>query len=253
MKRILCLLAALVMCAGLVLPAYANDFVPSVSRPEKPGIGNIILIDRNEIDINAPTGDKDNKGYEKGEAVDLCIIVSTVQDAIDKVTDISQEERDLLVEIRQKLSDGGMRLPLKEEYVVVELLDISWEYLDCVQTTHTHEEELLLEENVLVADFDLGVAPDAQVTVMIYMDDKWEPVEAVVNNGDGTVTCKFQSIGPVAFCLPAEVPATEPAEEVGYPLLWVILLIVAFLLFLLLIFLRRKRKKDEEEAERNDK
>jgi len=253
MKRILCLLAALVMCAGLALPAYANDFVPSVSRPEKPGIGNVILIDRNEIEINSPIGGKDRKDYQNGEAVDPCIVVSTVQDAIDKVTDISQEERDLLVEIHQKLYSGGMKLPLKEEYVVVELLDISWEYMDCVQTPHTHEEELLLEENVLVADFDLGVEPDAKVTVMVYLDDKWEPVEAVTNNGDGTVTCEFQRIGPVAFCLPAETPVTEPAEEVGYPLLWVILLIVAFLLFLLLIFLRRKRKKDEEEAERNEK
>ena len=251
MKRLVTLLAALLMFAGMIFPVYGaqSDFVPSVSRPEKPEIGNVVLIDRELIGTQGDPEGKDQgdvKDYGKGEAVGQCIIISSVQDAEEKRTDISQDERDILVGIYEDLSYNNMNLPLEQEYVVVELLDVSWEYCDCVQVYHTHEEDLRREDSVLVIDFELGVAPDAEVTVLVYIEDRWEPVEWVRNNGDGTVTCEFENIGPVAFCVPAEIPAApEPAEEIAYPWIWVVLMILAFVLFLLLVLLRHRQKKEE--------
>ncbi len=245
MKRILCLFAALLLCAGLALPAYANGFVPSVSRPAEPEIkGDVILAEKEHI--------------EDGEGVGACVVITTVKEAKEKTTDIYQEERDLLIEVHQQLFSGAMQVPTPENYVILDVVDVNFQKDGCVETPHTHEEELKQETTVLVAQFNLGVENTEDVVVMLYVNDQWEPVEQVTHNGDGTITCHFQATGPVAFCMPGAepeqtlpavtLPSPEPAEEVGYPLLWVIMLIVAFLLFLLLIFLRRKRKKEEEEG-----
>lgn len=247
MKRFLCVLAVLLMCVGLVCPAYAaqNDFVPSVSRPQKPTIKDVILAIKDQI--------------ESGEGVDGCVIITTVQEAKDKITDIYQEERELLIEVYEQLSGGAMTLPVSQNYAILDVVDVNFKAGTCVETEHTHEPEMEQEETILVVDFELGVEATTEVVVMVYVDEEWKPVEKVTNNGDGTITCELPDVGPVAFCVPAQEeaqPATQPATvpapqpkpaEGDNPFLWLFLLLLAFLLFLLLIFLRRKREKEEEE------
>ena len=47
--------------------------------------------------------------------MDQCVIVTTVEQAKKKETDISQEDRDLLQEIYEKLVDGSMTLPVGDQ------------------------------------------------------------------------------------------------------------------------------------------
>lgn len=256
MKRILCLLAVLLMCVGLVCPAYAaeSDFVPSVSRPEKPAVKDVILAIKDQI--------------ESGEYVDGCVVITTVKEATEKTTDIFQEERDLLIDVYEQLADGTMVLPLGKDYVILDVLDVNFRASTCVEPKHTHEPELEKEDTILVLDFDLGVEADAEVLVMVYVDEEWKTVETVINNGDGTITCELPSVGPVAFCVAAPeeeapveevpeqtaaatqpaptAPQTEPAAQEDNSMLWLLLLLISFLLFLLLIFLRQKRKQKEK-------
>jgi hypothetical protein len=163
------------------LPNYPPEFVPSITYKDGP------VIDMAEMD---------------GEGVEDCVVVTTIKQAEEKSTDISQEDRDLLLEVYEKLEEGSMTLPLeKEGYVVRELVDVSFEYEDCRQIEeHGHKDENLKKEGVtLTVTFDLGIGTFEDLIVMAYVDGEWTPIKSVENNGDGTVTCVFEDICPVAF------------------------------------------------------
>lgn len=256
MKKILCCLWALLLCVSLAMPAFGTGFVPSVSRPEKPPVQNVILITPEKPED--PENPEEETRPEHREEVEICVIISTVKEAKEKLTDITQDERDLLVEVYESVVSGIMQLPIPGSYVVSQILDVSWRNSACVENVeHTHQEELEREETVLMAQFDLAVEAGVEVVVMVYHEDQWKPVKSVTNNGDGTVICEFEHIGPVAFCVPGEEPKEETVPTVpvpvqpepetpDYPLVPLIMLLAAFVLFLLLIYLRRRRKEEEQ-------
>lgn len=191
MKKAIALAVVLVLCIAVALPvAAAEGFVPSITYKGGPGTSEIILVDERE-----------SKTVEEG--VDSCVVITSIEQARVKSTDILQEERDLLLEVYEKLSDGSMVLPIEEEHVIRELVDVSFEYSDCrVIEEHNHKDERLKAEKVtLKVDFDLGIEKDAKLAVMTYIEDKWEAIESVENNGDGTVTCIFEDVCPVAIAV----------------------------------------------------
>ena len=51
---------------------------------------------------------------------------------------------------------------------------------------------------------------------MTYNDGQWEPIRETRNNGDGTVTCLFEHLCPVAFFV--EERAVQTSAEVSAPL-----------------------------------
>ena len=79
---------------------------------------------------------------------------------------------------------------------------------------------------------------------MVYVDGKWQPVVDTINNGDGTVTVKFDKICPVAFLVPGSgenmstvSPTTSDASGI---ILWGSVMAVSLLaIFALVIFRRR--------------
>lgn len=227
MKRIVTLLLALVLCAGMAVPALAadNKFVPSISYKDGPDI---------------ISGDLD------GTPVGSCLIVSSITDCRDKTTDIYQEDRDLLLEVYKELSDGTMKLPLEEDYVIRELVDVSWRKTSCVENPHPHREDLKKEGTLLTVDFDLGVPKGIPVIVMTYINGKWEPVESVVNNGDGTVTVIFEDICPVVFCVdPNDVymPPKTGDQARQDMILWISLMAVSVIAIVVLLVLRKRSRR----------
>ena len=224
MKRILIMLLALVLCIGMVVPALAadNKFVPSISYKDGPEI---------------------EKGDLDGDPVGPCLIVSSITDCREKTTDIYQEDRDLLLEVYKKLSDGTMKLPLEEDYVIRELVDVSWRKTTCVEPDHPHKEELKKEGTLLTVVFDLGIPKNIPIIVMTYIDGEWEPVEKVVNNGDGTVTVVFEDICPVVFCVDPNDVYTPPKtgdEARNSLILWIALLVVSAIAIAVLLYLRKR-------------
>jgi hypothetical protein len=127
--------------------------------------------------------------------------VTTVEQARDKETDISQDERDLLIDTYEKLEKGDMTLPVAEDHVIRDLVDISFAYDACRRhTAHGDKHITLQEKNVfLELTLDLDIEANAKLKVLTYIDNVWTEIESVENNGNGTVTCVFDDICPVAF------------------------------------------------------
>ncbi len=236
MRRIISIVVLLAMCLALTCPAFAADdtFVPSISYKDGPEI------------IEAEMG---------GEDVKSCLIVTSIKAAAEKTTDIYQADRDLLLSVYEQLDNGTMTLPLdgegslartggvtKKYYVVRELVDVSFKKTPCRENEHTHKEWLAEKETVLTVKFDLGVAADANVMVLTYIDGQWEFIESVTNNGDGTLTCVFEDICPVAFCV--EKSNKDPGQtgdiEGEKLILWFILMVVSTAAIVVLAANRRK-------------
>ncbi len=193
MRRIICLLTVMLLCAAAVLPgaAFADGFVPSVSYKDGPIIVEGILSEEN---------------------VEDCLVVTSILAAENKTTDIPQEDRDLLLDIYAKLSDGSMKLPLEGDYVIRELVDIGFKQSACIDPSHVHADELAKPEVNITVTLDLGIGKDVDVQVLHYHDGAWQSVKSVVNNGDGTLTCVFEHFCPVAFCVEESVVDNGPAQ-----------------------------------------
>ena len=220
MRKILSFMMAVLLCLGMVTPALAakDSFVPSIGYKDGP---EIVDAEMNEEDM-----------------VD-CLVVTSIEEAEEKTTDIYQEDRDLLLEVYEELTDGSMQLPLEnDEYVIRELVDVSFT-TECDEA-HDHKEELAEEGTTIEITFDLGVDPDEEVIVMAYIDGQWVPVECE-NNGDGTVTCVFEDICPVVFCVKNTTPPAQTGDEAGRQLiLWIVLMAVSFAAIVILVVGRRK-------------
>lgn len=233
MKKLICLLAVLALCLSMGIPAFAaeNDFVPSIGYKDGPGIKE------------AEMGDKD---------VTDCLIVTTIKEAEDKVTDITQYDRDLLLDVYDKLMKDEMTLPLENDYVIRDLVDVSYKYNDC-RTAEGHgnkPEELKAPGKTVTIIFDMGLDKDEKLIVMTYIENPkarttegtWVPVESVVNNGDGTLTVVFEDICPVAFV--TELPDSAPTgDSARGPLgLFIGLMVLSAAAIVVLICLKGKKK-----------
>ena len=227
MRKIMSLMVALLLFVGLVCPALAAEsvFVPSISYKDGPDIKEAVLSDQN---------------------VTGCLVVTSITEAREKTTDIYQEDRDLLLDVYKKLDNGDMKLPLDDDFVIRELVDVSWQKTTCVEAEHGHKQWLQQEDTTVSVTFDLGVNKSTEVVVMVYLDGQWVAAESVVNNGDGTVTVVFEDICPVAFCVKrsaqVEPPKTgDPAAE-NLPVYITALVVSAVALVALLIWRGKKRK-----------
>ena len=130
MKKLICLLAVLALCLAMGVPAFAaeNEFVPSIGYKDGPGIKE------------AEMGDED---------VTDCLVVSTIKEAEEKTTDITQDDRDLLLAVYAALKSGDMTLPIEGRYVIQDLLDVSYKYENCRQKEdHGNKPEKLKEAGV---------------------------------------------------------------------------------------------------------
>ena len=230
MKRLVCLLAVMLICCSLVMPAFAAEgFVPSISYKDGPDAENAYLQD----------------GSHEKEDVGNCIVVSSIKEAEEKSTDIYQETRDLLLDVYKQLDEGSMKLPLdNEKYVIRELVDVSFRKITCHEDEHTHDPELEQPEVTATVKFDLGVPKNIKVRVFTYNDGVWNEVKDVTNNGDGTVTCVFDHFCPVAFCVEVNAVAESPktGDQIAAMILWVVLLIVSAAALVVLLVLRKKKK-----------
>lgn len=226
MRRTIYLLITLLLCMSIAIPAFAAEgtFVPSITYKDGP-------------DVTSAQMDGDDVGG--------CLIVTTIKEAEEKSTDITQEERDTLLKVYEDLKAGEIKLPTDENYVIRELIDLSFKYENCRELEDHHRKDLQLKKEgvTLTVDFDLGVAKNDVVSVFVYIDGEWLPIESVVNNGDGTVTCVFEDICPVAFVVKqgetVVPPKTGDTQNIG---LWAGLMVVSAVgLVALCVSFKKKR------------
>lgn len=137
------------------------------------------------------------------------------------------EETAQLLEVYVALEEGTMEIPYEkiegvdeekaEKMVVLDLASVTW-VCDEVNCQHDHKGAVEEEGVTFQVTFDLGVAPDTEIYAMTYKNDEWNPIVSTVNNGDGTVTCVFEHLCPVAFVvnsdtLPVPEETTAPAVD----------------------------------------
>ncbi len=223
MKKLIVLAMAVLLCMSMVLPVCAEEqeFVPSITYKDG--------LDATKATMN-------------GEGVDDCIVVTSIKEAQDKSTDIHQDSRDELLDVYEKLEDGSMKLPLEGEYVIIELVDISFALSGCVEVTE-HEHEAWLKQDGNTVTVDLGhVNKGLDLVVLTYNDGEWTKVENVKDNGDGTYTIEFEHFCPVAFC--AEADAVEEAPKTGdnaNVFAWMALMLAAGAALVVVLMANRRR------------
>ena len=222
MKKLIVFATVLMLCVAMVLPVCvsAQEFVPSVTYKD-----GLIVI---EADAD-------------GESVGDCIIVTSIKEAKEKTTDITQEARDELLDVYEKLEDGSMKLPLEGDYVVVELVDISWAQKGCVENEHGHFEWHEEEGNKVTVDLGY-LNKNFDLVVLAYNDGEWEEIESVVNNGDGSFECVFEYFCPVAFCVEGDVFEQGPETgDTANVMLWLAVMLAAGAALVVLLTVNRRR------------
>jgi 6-phosphogluconolactonase (cycloisomerase 2 family) len=163
-----------------------------------------------------------------GWDVASCLVITSLKGAAEKSTDITQEARDLLLDVYGKLATGEMKLPLEQDYTVRELVDISWKQKACVEAPHTHAVDLDKDGTRVTVSFELGVGSTDELMVFAYRNGQWSAVESVEIGEDGKVTCVFEHFCPVAFCVKNEKDI-DPTGDISVDglVLWGLLLAVS--------------------------
>ena len=224
MRKICAAIAALLLLIALTVPVLGaeDDFVPSITYKGGP---EIVEAKMNEEDVTA------------------CLVATSILEAKEKKTDITQAERDLLLEVYEKLVKDEMELPVDDDLVVRELVDVSFQHSECVEPEHNHKEWLARDNTSVEVKFDMGLPTDVQLEVLVYINEEWIPVEDVTVNPDKTVTVVFEDICPVAFCVhrSAQEPPAQTGDTMGRMLwLWIVLLLASIGALVYLVQNRRK-------------
>lgn len=232
MKKVIALLTVLVLCAALVVPAFAaNEFTPSVNNKPAPDV--------------VPGTTPDGKTYiaelldDVKETVDYVWegdIVVTPISQVDTSEKIPEAARDTMKDVYVKLSSGEMTIPYEQIYgsemenknmVIRDLFDVSFPSTSC-------HEYLEPDNTFMRVTFDLGVAANQTVYATLYKNGEWVSAEECKNNGDGTVTIVVEDFCPVAFSVEVESdkPVTPPqtGDQAGDNLyIWIIVAAVSLL------------------------
>lgn len=210
MKKFVALLTVLVLCATLVVPAFAaNEFTPSVNNKPAPEI--------------VPGVDPDGKPFlgqildPEGKILDYvleeCLVITAIAE-VDLSELILDEAAALLKEVYSKLQSGDMTIPYEKLFgsdmadkkmVVRDLFDVSF-------LCGEHPEMLEPKGTTMKLTFDLGVAADQKVYTTLYKGGEWVAAVDSTNNGDGTVTVVAEDFCPVAFSVEVDEPVTPPVQ-----------------------------------------
>lgn len=260
MKRVTAFILALMICMSLAVPAFADTFTPSVVNKGAPEV--VEIKDQN----NKPAAGMLTGAVEEGSEFVYekeCLVITAVKDAKTS-TMIPDASEKALVDVYNGLKDGSLKVPFAEldsakadKLVVRDLFDIS---LVCVGATVDHHEMLEADDVSLEVDFKLGIPAKAKVYVMVYKNNAWQKIEKVTNNGDGTITCVFNHLCPVAIIVESDQAAggnmtsgissfsafsnPKTGDVFGQNMmLWVGIMVAAAAALVAIVFANRKKQK----------
>ena len=248
MKKLLAISLAVVMMLVFTVSVSAAQFVPSITNKGAPELIVIDQINGKDVVgfITNSDGDKVSTEYTD------CLIISSITDALSG-KELPEGVKEELIKVYDEFNDGAKISELcpeindivKEKWdkdktaddlVIKDLFDIT-DYCDDIK-------EHLNGGSILELTFDVGVADGTFITAMVYVDGKWVPVVDCINNGDGTVTVKFDKICPVAFLVPGSgqnmdvvSPTTSDSSDI---IVWSSVMVVSLMVIFALVIYRRK-------------
>ena len=242
MRKLISAALALVICFSVCGVAFAaeDDFVPSISYKDGPELvtgedeaGRTTIGVIRDADGNI----MDYVYYED------CLVITTIAQALrDVETGIPADAELLLEKVYKDILEGRAQMPFEnpDEMVIIQLLDATF-LCEGSEIDVDHPEYLEPQGIRLELTFDLGVGADVPVQVMSFKNGQWGDIHATTNNGDGTVTCVFEHLCPIAFAIPTDAltdtPATGDNSAIG---LWIGLLAASTVAMAALVIFRRK-------------
>lgn len=238
-KRIVSLVLAVVLSLAMVVPAMASEnFVASVPAKDHPEIDYVVGPDGKEY-IGTVSEEDDVIDY----VPEPCLVITSIAQA-DVSTEIPDDARALLKEVYAKLMDGSMTLPYDQygltdtdTLVIRDLFDATW-------LCGEHPEMIEPDGIYLNLRFDIGIEAGTPIYVFQYKNGEWNKIVAAVNNGDGTVSCTFENLCPIAFVVDTNdyVPPIKTGDNVGNLGLWFGLLIASGVALVAVAFVGFTRK-----------
>lgn len=248
MKKIIVLSLVLVLILSNLPVVSAANYLPSVDYEAYPGI--VVIEDENGKKVIGYVENAD--GEILSEEYHGCILITPVMDAKRKISYLSDEAEQLLVDTYEALAANDAKLSelipqlndvakdalgenaTADDLVILELVDIT---AVCEDLIHLME----VDGNTITLTFKMVVPKDAFVTVMTLKDGEWEFVDEVQNHDDGTVSVKFNRFCPVLFLTGLSVEDVVPVQN---NMIWIIALCGIILILGITVFflLRRKNK-----------
>ena len=226
------MITVFVLCFTLAVPAFASSvgFVPSITAKPAPEVvvgGENLTLDGTDADdiADMPVIEVKNENQEvvyEAPVVDLVVTAVSQVQADDSSLVISEEAAEILKEAYEQLNDEDFRLAEKIPEQIEQLKDMGLDeenvnaavvtaLFDVTVLTEELETYLTEEGHTVDLTFKADVPAGHTVVVMVYKESKWQLIENVAVNGDGTITCTFAHFCPVAILT---VPmAVEAAEE----------------------------------------
>lgn len=234
MKKVICLILAVLLCASMAVPAFAADtpspypFAPTLV-PFVDGVGK-------EAWGTIREGDNVVDYIDHG-----CLRITPIADVYDDTKEVPQVIEDLLLFVESGLKDESIVLPYekfnaglkKDSMEVRDIYDIRW-------ACEEHKGALDEESVVIDLTFDMGFTADEEVYVLCYdeANDDWAPIVKTVNNGDGTITCTFEH-----FCAFTFSVSTAPASN-SNSMIWMIGLAVVVIGAAVVLVMKNKKKEE---------
>ena len=232
MRKVISMITVFVLCFTLAVPAFASSvgFVPSITAKPAPDVvvgGENLTLDGTGADdiADMPVIEVKNENQEvvyEAPVVDLVVTAVSQVQADDSSLVISEEAAEILKEAYEQLNDEDFRLAEKIPEQIEQLKDMGLDeenvnaavvtaLFDVTVLTEELETYLAEEGHTVDLTFKADVPAGHTVVVMVYKESKWQLIENVAVNGDGTITCTFAHFCPVAILT---VPmAVEAAEE----------------------------------------
>ena len=232
MRKVISMITVFVLCFTLAVPAFASSvgFVPSITAKPAPELvvgGENLTLDGTGADdiVDMPVIEVKNENQEvvyQAPVVDLVVTAVSQVQADDSSLVISEEAAEILKEAYEQLNDEDFRLAENIPEQIEQLKDMGLDeenvnaavvtaLFDVTVLTEELETYLAEEGHTVDLTFKADVPAGHTVVVMVYKESKWQLIENVAVNGDGTITCTFAHFCPVAILT---VPmAVEAAEE----------------------------------------
>lgn len=249
MKKVISCVLLLVMLLSFTLTAVADDvdFVSSIANKGAPDL----------VEFTAESGEV-AVGYVRDQNDQIVEVITADEVMITAVGeaetsgDISAEAKEVLLRVYEELCEPGASLAKlcaalnddvaaalgagnnADNLVVKDLFDL---------TLLGDAAAAMTEDRYAELTFDISLPKDSYVAAMVYANDGWL-ASSIVNNGDGTVTCKLDATGPVAFMVPGATSGADTGDESGASLIfWGCTMAVSLAAIVVLAVVIYRRKK----------
>ena len=252
MKKIIAILTALVLVVCMGTTAFAAEFTPSVVEKDAPTVVGKVEGG------NSYAGTIVDKNGNEVEKIPYVELIVTPVSKVDTSTEIPAASKADLKEAYAALSKADVKLSdlIKEldddvkaslgKDVTVDDLIIR-DLFDASLVDNNGQLVTIDKDHRLVVTFDIGIEKGKAVFAMKYNEEKkWESIYAIHNNGDGTVTCEFDYLCPIAFLVEGEADSSDTGDTSVSLLVWAGIAVVSAALIVVLFVI--KRKKDETAA-----